>query len=545
MASVLVAALGESPIVVTAMVKALREHSEGPGVEIDEVFLLYPDLPTQRYIWRGKELIESELKGKCRVNSWPLDVKDIDSYASSLMFLRNLGTVLDACLSHDVYLSLAGGRKNMAALMVAVAQFYPNVKGLYHVLDAWELDPVRRNFYTIEELDSMTRGERHRRMNPPVESLKLVQLPFASLAEAARLRQYLKRAAEKEELIVPLEGAAEVFFRNVFGSEPISSLLEIRFSSVAVRQYREIYNRDRNRAEKFWKCFQMMHDPNALKGHIRGTLNISGKEYHFYKERRSVERPLYWTEPNPIHLYPHRDVKRVVVAGLAVRQDDGTYDPSHEEWKQYLPFDASYTLADLQPLNGVLIVPLGESPMVATQAFALLRSHGVTVEAVALVYPGENGVIRNGVRLLGELFTRADLTSLRGSDPVPVKNFPVDDLADIDTTAAARQFAARMRHAISAMADQYPGRELCLLLSGGRKIMAAITYYAAQVGCVGDLYHTVISEVTIDDLVEAETALDAMDREGLTLQQKAERLFMHPYPRSAFQLFKVPVIRLQ
>ena len=92
MAHVLVAKLGESPAVVTAMVRALRDHPDGPGVVIDTVALLYPK---NDYINRGVALIEYVLRHDGQsLEPYILDHPDVDSLEANLDFLRILNSAL-------------------------------------------------------------------------------------------------------------------------------------------------------------------------------------------------------------------------------------------------------------------------------------------------------------------------------------------------------------------------------------------------------------------------------------------------------------------
>src|SRR5579885_2290146 len=113
MPNILLATLGESPIVVTAMYQLLTEQEQK---HIDKVIVLCPQGELVQY---GYELIEDVLKDRCEIEQEQLPLDDVNGEAESYTFLRMLYHLLSGLQNegHVVYLSLAGGRKNMSALM--------------------------------------------------------------------------------------------------------------------------------------------------------------------------------------------------------------------------------------------------------------------------------------------------------------------------------------------------------------------------------------------------------------------------------------------
>lgn len=145
MAAVLVATLGESPVVVTAMYEALQKHPSGPRLKPEKVYLLYPGEETGRLIGIGADLIQEQLKNQCDVVPCPLPFEDIRSYEDSISFLSILNNVLEKCRNEEVYVSLAGGRKSMSALAGIITQFHRCIRGVYHLLDKYDDDPVNHH----------------------------------------------------------------------------------------------------------------------------------------------------------------------------------------------------------------------------------------------------------------------------------------------------------------------------------------------------------------------------------------------------------------
>jgi hypothetical protein len=543
MATVLIAPLGDSPIVVTAMVEALERHPDGPRTGIDVVEVLYPTGQGSQAINFGFDLIEEALRERCQVRGHDLGFPDANTEERCIEYLRALDPVLQGHVHDEVYVSAAGGRKSMAALTAVATQFHPQIRGLYHVLDKHERDPARRHFWTNDELLNESDGERRTKMLPPIADLTLVELPFQPLAQAADLRRYLGRGTEDESFRVAIDDDGRAFFERVFGAHRSSERLELRFSSAAYERFRGL---NANVAERFWNCFRSMMEPAVLKGKVHGEFRAHGRTYHFYKAGRTAERPFFYTEPNDIVGWPHRRVDRVVVAGLSIHTSDERYDIEAEEWIRRGPFDDRCTPDDLPARPGILLVPLGESPMIATQTYVLLRERErIRIERVVLLYPGNDPPIRNGVRLIKELFEDPKLGEVRGGDAVPVKEVPIEGMQDVDSREACKRFGRALGGTIAQLQERYRDRPLHVSLSGGRKAMAALTYFGAQQAGLSRVWHTTISDPQFDKQVEDETTLDNLA--GLKTTEKAARLFLQAYDasrRDKFTIFPVPVIPL-
>src|SRR5260370_18508066 len=131
MENVLIAPLGESPVVITAMYDLLKKEK---GLVIDRVVVLYPE--QEVLISTAFDLICEALQDKCEVIAEPLPFEDIANELDSFYFLRTLYRLLndEQKSANSIYLSLAGGRKNMSALMAILVPLFPCVKGLYHVI---------------------------------------------------------------------------------------------------------------------------------------------------------------------------------------------------------------------------------------------------------------------------------------------------------------------------------------------------------------------------------------------------------------------------
>jgi CRISPR-associated Csx14 family protein len=532
--NVLIAALGDHPAVITAAMTAMEKVA---GIPIHHLHVLHPQ-DTGKYIGReGFNLITRHLQERCQVFPVPLPFADANSTAASIQFLQILAAILERYHDeqmHHIYLLLAGGRKNMAALMALVSQFFPAVRGIYHILDRDE-DSRNPAFPSIEQIElEMNEAQVRAALDPPLERLNLISIPYpGAFASSVELRRRLKSLdAGKELESVELTLDAEYFFQKVF--QPLSNThrLDVWLSQRAYEQYQAWFVSGNNHAKEFLTCFEHMRDPFVLKEREKGTFG----EYRFFKRRRTTERPLFYTEPNSIDLYPERSVEQVIVCALSVEQGNGQYEPTANEILANLDRVPSVRLSDLNRRDLTLIVPLGKSPMIATQTYTLL-TQSVTegrprIPTVALVYPERNPVIANGARLLKRQFER------RG---VSIEDQPIRCLRDLDSREACEIYLRELLGAIRTLQDKHPDRQIALSLSGGRKGMSALTYFAAQYAGVERVYHTLISDLNLERRMETEMTLREI--EGLpTDEAKARRLFLDEYERTKFELISIPII---
>ncbi len=114
----------------------------------------------------------------------------------------------------------------------------------------------------------------------------------------------------------------------------------------------------------------------------------------------------------------------------------------------------------------------------------------------------------------------------------------------MDSREACERFGRALGSTIAQLKERYPDRPLHVSLSGGRKAVAALTYFGAQQAGLSRVWHTTISDPGFDKQVEEETTLDNLA--GLKMADKALRLFLQAYASECdeFTISPVPVIRL-
>ena len=519
--NVLVAPLGMSPLVVTEAVVALRECPGAPRVSVEQVILLYPGAGEhpERFIDYGAELLQRELASHLglRVSLRKLPFEDPVTDKDCRAYLRLLREVLEEYRSDDVHLLLSGGRKSTSALTGVLAQFYPHVRGVYHVLDAGEGTPAARLF-TVEQLEAMEEAERAAVMFPPAHQLRLVSVPFATLADAEGLRRYLASASRQEERRL-LPWRAEEFFRGVFGTGPLRGRA-VHLSEQAVKEYRALGAQDQRRVRGYLGRLAWMEFPEGARPRRYGAFDTDCR----------VEPRGQW----PLRLFLSVPPGRQAIGVHRIL--------THEVYERVLAqgrlrcadFPARVPLERLtEEIPGVLVGALGISPMVFTQLYRLLEEAGQRPEAVALLASTQERV-RRGAGLLREAFRRH-----RPPVECRVEELPVQDVASqADCDAFARRLGEVLGREVGA------DRPVHLSIAGGRKAMAAVAYYAAQRAGLSEVLHTTIADPTLERQVMREGDVAVLSE--LSAKELARRLFLEEYAarRAEFRLIRVPVVPL-
>ncbi|ABY35510.1 MAG TPA: CRISPR-associated protein Csx14 [Chloroflexus aurantiacus] len=176
----LIATLGTAPAVITEAIELLEEQSLHP----DGVVLLY----TEDYdVLSSLELLMKHLPAHCEI-SWivPISVgtyHDIDSTKAAVEFMQIACTQLRTYRNnHRLFVSIAGGRKVMSALLALAVQFY-GAECLFHI---W-VPPWLEEEGEIGQLRGLQPEQINARLHPPLvnrdpkDRPQLVDLPFIAL----------------------------------------------------------------------------------------------------------------------------------------------------------------------------------------------------------------------------------------------------------------------------------------------------------------------------------------------------------------------------
>ena len=538
MENVLIASLGESPVVVTAMYDLLtqQEHKE-----IDRLVVLYPQ---GGMVKEACDLIKEAMKDRpCAVELKNLSILDVNTTRDCLVFLQKLYQQLSIRQENGdtVYLSLAGGRKSMSALMAWVIPYFSCIKELYHVIDKDEQD-----FWTVEQLYlDLSTEQRKQAMNPKLSHLDLVDIPLESdirIDDEWRNRLSSMSDEELDDFVETNAEQAEAirFERHISQGDKI---LKVMVTSHAAEQFRDMRKRDHTHARNFESCFQDMRFPTSLHKHLHDTKSYHSFTLHYFKRDASVERPVFYTLPRDIINSSGEGVETVIVCDLEYKRNSkyrAILEIVASPGFSFTPDISIDALPSIRHNNeSVLIVPLGTSPMVATQLYTLLKHQGQSIREVVLIYPGSQELI-NGA----ELVKRA----LKEENGPPCRHVRISGIKDIDSREACKAFENTLEFEIDRIRNEPPNAHVLLALSGGRKGMAALAVFVAMRKRIPHLYHTLISDDALEKQILKETTVRELSKPGLDRQIRNGRLFLRAYASNdkeleeKFTLFTVPVL---
>jgi len=548
MANILIVSLGESPIVVTAMYDLLTtEEKQRELGKIDKVVVLYP---WEEMVQEGYVLIKTELEGVCELEPLMLPFEDANNEQTSFTFLQALFQLLSTHqkVGDHVYLSPAGGRKSMSSLMALVVPLFTCVKKLYHVLDKYEDD-----FRSIEQLIlELSEEERRAAMHPELDRLDLVPIPFGEyhfVSDEFRSRMFTITEEELDDLWdeEPDQADALEFAQNIANS---GKALEVVMTERAATRYRKVFAHDAKHKRWLEKCVRKMRFSNKLRHGVHGNFSIksSPNVFHFYKSMRTQVRPFFHTEPKDINACPDRNVERVIISELEIEKGD-VYKQGEEILRSLkFPLSPTIPVENILPqkaqesLESILIVPLGEMPMMATQLYTLLKSEGRNIREVVLVYPELSRDIRAGAKIIMDAFEHENTSVTCWEAPVP-------NLKDVNSEHACLEYQQSLEKTIKKIRDKHSDWQIELALSGGRKGMAALAMFVAQKMGLRYVYHTLIKDKEVSRKVDhGDTSVSSLEKLKGNKELRNNRLFLREYevkgegPYTKFVLFKVPVL---
>jgi CRISPR-associated Csx14 family protein len=552
MTTVLIASLDDSPVVITAMFDLLNDSLKEEKKGIDQLEVFYP---TNSFALVGyDDLICKSLQHKCEVNGITLDSDDVGEEDAAYDFLHKLYYSLNEHQKKGdvVYLSLAGGRKSMAALMALLAPLFSCIKGLYHILDKDE-GKKGHHFWSTGQLYDLPKADQLRLLFPPHKRIKLIPIPYGEKQYPTeefrshlytitddQLDEWWERDAEQAKTVT--------FYRQMAKGGGQGKLISVELTKEVVKQYREMRKFDVTHAVNFAKCFDQMYFAWHLNQHSHDIYSYKGLHFHFYKRHRTAERPVFHTEPVDIKAHPEANIKRVVVSALPIEVEERTppYPPLKEIVRKLkFPLETeklkdffSPEAVESESEEHILIVPLGVSPMIATQLYQLYIDKSYKVRSVILVHT-QHPDVRDSVEIVCDAFK---------SESVPCEAIPLKGWDDIDTLEACAAYQALLEQTICNTLQQNPSCQIELTISGGRKGMAALAIFAAQRLGIRRVAHTVIHE-RVNDKVSKETEIEELKKLVRMNDKKKRnnRLFLRAYKEDedAFVLFKLPVIPAQ
>lgn len=178
MKKVLLATLGETPVVVTEAIDHLKED----GIRIDNVVILTTrDTDAQDSLALLSEHIPAYYGDQVFLyDARVMDTfYDVDTDQAALEFMTQACSALRDYRKKkwEIYACIAGGRKVMSALLALAVQFY-GANMLFHVLVN---DPEIEKKGHISMLKNISTDSRNLILHPHVEMVKIIRMPFVGL----------------------------------------------------------------------------------------------------------------------------------------------------------------------------------------------------------------------------------------------------------------------------------------------------------------------------------------------------------------------------
>ena len=551
MANILMATLGESPVVISAMTSMLEWQC---SVKLDEIQIIYPNEPNERWIEIGFEMLKEHLEDRRHeITGIPLDFDDVRTEKDCFEFLIMVDGYLEGHdrAGNNVYLSIAGGRKHTSALLALMPQFHTCVKGLYHLHDisAQHLD------ITIEKLERSTPEFRQAYFQPqsPDRKFRLIKLPSEPLAEPKHLRQWLRQAEQTEGQppvlnVLPPAGSESLSFWSRLFHNPESPVgtVKVLLSQTAFDEY--CAARQRKNGLDVETLDVYLKDMNRLdwyRDHCHHRKRDTEGRYHYVlKKARTSERIFCYFLPQGSSPAQH-NMQKVVVTAFTKHNTEKSYERDLKDWVKRGDTVPVKRLSDLPERETVLVAILGETPMVVTQAYALMTNPAchvppLKVIEIRLVYPEGHAPARKGANLLEKVCSRHRVELKRHG--LPIK--------DLDSDKTITRFTQGLRQTVNRAHAEHPNANVVLLLSGGRKGMSALGFYVAQTQPnprIQQVYFTTVPDPQKEQMIETNTKnLDSMppQKQENLLFLKDEELFPENSMATDFTLLSVPVIHL-
>jgi CRISPR-associated Csx14 family protein len=542
MATVLIASLGDSPVVITSMFKRLQEAQDIYPIDRLEVLCPEEEVITIGY----NDIICKYLCQQCDIANIPLQLDDVNDEQETYHFLHTLAQLLNTHQDDKdtIYLSLAGGRKSMSSLMALLAPLFPCVKKLYHLLDTEEV------FFSTAELFEMQPARLQDALFPPTERVKLIDIPYDKTQYADEnfrkslnwlTDEFLDNLWEND----PEQAKALTYFGSMTTSNRCQGVIPVKLTREVAEQFRTMQRFDVTHAVNFRKCFEEMHFAVRLDQRSKDIYSYKGKHFHYYKRRRTAERPVFCTEPVDIKSNPDAEITEVIVTALPIEIEERRppYPPLAEVVKKLkFPLETEefdVTTASSEEQARVLIIPLATTPMIATQLYRLYQDKGYKIRKIVIVHTMARAV-RSSVRIVEEAFQFRNITC----DVVPLHK-----LEDIDSEDACAEYQKLLEQTIERLRTENPDCQLELTISGGRKCMAALAMFAAQKQEIHRVVHTLITDEIFAKRVSEETSLKKLtELSSKNRKRELDRLlFLDAYQshRNAFTLFHIPVVPVQ
>ncbi len=529
---ILIALLRESPVAISAMYDLLTERK---GLMIDQVIVLCPKSGAFR---RASELVKNAFTDTCELQYKILPLEDANNWRDACMFLKELYTLLDECQTggDTVYLSLAGGDKSMVALMTSITSFFSCIEHLYHIIE-----PDEEYFLSIDDLElGMNPAQRQSAMHPDLERCTLVDIPFEPRQQINQQFISFLLTATEDELTRMQDQMGKVPFVQTITQG--GKILETLVTERTMKQFYIIYQHEMEIAKRVRDCFELMQSTVELRNFQPDSFLYRSAKYstvylHSFTSFDTPVHPIFYTRPKDIYIDSDNEVKQMVICEL-----DGGKDANYRSLQEIVAspdfsIKPAYYLNALPrvPIDSVLIVPLGETSMIATQLYILLKhQERHNIRKVILVYPEQAPEIANGVDIIESALQEED---------VPCIYVGVPNLKDVDSPEACKSYQATLEKVIEQAQKSHPSFIIDLAISGGHESMTAMTIFAAQKEHLPYVYHMLFTDKQWSQRFDNQMTVGSL--KGLSREKRNERLFLRAYEGEGvytkLALFKIPV----
>jgi CRISPR-associated Csx14 family protein len=406
-----------------------------------------------------------------------------------------------------------------------------------------EISTFPEHFPSVYEIKRMSEVKGSQEMHPRLDHLALVYIPFKKeeLISKDVLAKILSSSPKEYEQAEALITGQAIFQKD--------AILPVSVSQRVIDQFSELLKKDPEGALIVRNALLEMSRITLLREYA-GSDSHSCKVPHVgcvtlrsYLGLTVPIRPVFYTMPSDIHDEMDEPVEHVVICGLQTPDEHGFKTLKEEAPAFTSNMKKTFSVDELPPVpfpeESTLIVPLGRSPMVATQLYTLLTKQQLrTIREVVLIYPQRAAAIINGAKIIRN--------ALRDEYDVDCRLVGIPGLEDITTAEHCETYQAHLVKEIKRVQKETEDGKIDLALSGGRKGMTAMAIFAAQKCGIRYVYHTLITNEATSDRIDEETTIDALNATSLNQEEEHERLFLRAYeaegpdPYANFVLFRVP-----
>lgn len=267
--NVLIISLGRSPAVIPETLDALLEK----GIYIKRTYIV----TTSDDIIYGKciPLIEKDFEKHYKPKHMELcpyqcilSNDDIYDESDNLELMINVAKIFKKEQEHNIFISMAGGRKTMSAAMALLAQIY-NARAITHVL----VSPEIENNGSIYKLMELNNDEIEQIFHPKTEEMRLIFFPVIGISWMLSDMIHALRGAENE--IIRKE-VSEILMENGLLDE---NKMPTDLGKQLLKLFNDIEKYPEPTLEEPIIKFKQDESPHAPKGYNKFAVKLANIPY--------------------------------------------------------------------------------------------------------------------------------------------------------------------------------------------------------------------------------------------------------------------------